>query len=326
MGGRITLGLYNSYDPNHFHEAMRRAIARAAPLCAAFDYNLALFGFPFRAFKTSSGETPRWKTPQELAGLVADSTTIGEGGGYLTQLAADGRFQSFPYPDRGFPPQLGLPVLATRAPEEGKRIELSTLARMARDGQGLVILVGLGPRGVAARIRELAPHHLEVTGKGLSLETATALGVLAGRLASAVTQAYAGAGPRLSVDILVERDGEVLLVRRAHDPFRGSWTLPGGFVDAGETLEQAALRELAEETGMRGARPTFVGLYDDPARDPRGHTVTAVYRVEATGTPRGGDDAAEARFHPWASLPTLGFDHSRILADQRARPPPRPTG
>lgn len=317
MAGRVTIGLYNSYDPIHFHEAMRRAIARAAPLAAAFDYNLALFGFPFDAYRTKSGDTPRPRTPQDLAALVADSTTIGEGGEYLLDLAKGGRFQAYDFPERGFPPQLGLPVLATRNSDPKKRIGFDALANMVRRGQGALILVGLGPRGVPKKVHELVPQHLELTGRDYSLETATALGVLAGRLASALDSTYAQQAPRLAADALVEREGQVLLISRANEPFRGHWALPGGFVEAGETCAVAALRELREETGLKGRNPELWGYYDDPTRDPRFHVVTFVFRVEAEGEPRGADDAAEAAFHPFDALPPMAFDHGEIIADYR---------
>jgi hypothetical protein len=320
VAGRVTLGLYNSYDPNHFHEAMRRAVARAAPLAAAFDYNLALFGFPFHTYKTKAGELPRPKNPQELAPLIAESTSIGEGGEYLLDLAKNGRFQSYTYPDRGFPPQLGLSVLATRDPDPTKRIQLGDLAKRVHAGAGAVVLIGLGPRGVPKRIHDLAEHHVELTGRGVSLETATAMGVLAGRLASALDSQYALRAPRLATDALVEKGDAVLLIRRGREPFLGKWALPGGFVDAGETCPQAVLRELREETGLVGRKPELSRVYDDPRRDPRFHTVTLVYRVAAEGEPRGGDDAAEAAFFPWGALPPLAFDHDKVLADHRPRP------
>lgn len=318
--GRVTLGLYNSYDPVHFHEAMRRAIARAAPLAAAFDYNLALFGFPFDAYRTKTGEAPRPKTPQDLAALVADSTTIGDGGEYLLELAQAGRFQSYPFPERGTPPQLGTVVLSTRRPEAKKRIDLETLARRLHHAESVLILIGLGPRGVPKGVHELAAHHMELTGKDYSLETATALGVLAGRLASAIEATRLPPTPRLTVDALVEREGQVLLIRRGRPPYEGRWALPGGFVEVGEKSVDAVLRELKEETGLRGSAPRLFGLYEDPGRDPRGHTSAAVYTVSCpVGEPRGGDDAAEARFHSLDSLPSLAFDHDQILSDYRRR-------
>lgn len=322
QGGRITLGLYNSYDPNHFHEAMRRAVARAAPLAAAFDFNLALFGFPVEAFRTSKGETPKPRTPQQLAALVADSTTIGEAGAYLLQLAKAGRFQSYPFPDPGVPPQLGRAVLATERPDATRATTLDALARDARAGANIVVLVGLGPRGVPKRVQEAIPHHLELTGGGYSLETATALGVLAGRLASASEAAARPRSPVLTVDAVAEREGQVLLIRRGRPPWQGMWALPGGFVDVGETTEEAVLREFREETGLAASKPRILGVYSDPARDPRGHLVTLVYAVRpGPGEPRGGDDAAAAAWHPLDRLPPLAADHARILADcRRSRP------
>lgn len=315
MAGRITVGLYNSYDPNHFHEAMRRAIARAAPLSYAFDQNLSLWGFPFKAYRTKTGEQPDPKTPQDLAALIADSTSIGEGGGFLTKLAAEGRFHAYPYPDKGWPPQAGTIVLADQAPDPAKRVSLDEIGRRSVDGESFTILVGLGPRGVPKRIHDLAPEHLELTGRNVGLETATALGVLAGRLASSVEKELQLRSPHLTVDAVVERGGEILLVKRGRPPFEGRWALPGGFVDAGETTAAAVLRELREETGLVGRSPRLLGVYDDPKRDPRFHTVGLAYLVSAEGKPKGGDDAAEARFHPIAVLPELAFDHGKIVAD-----------
>lgn len=319
MAGRITLGLYNSYDPKAFHEAMRRAIARAAPLAAAFDLNLALFGFPFDAYETKTGERPRPRTPRDLAALVADSTTIGEGGQYLLELAAEDRFQSYAFPEKGVSPQLGIPVLATREPDPKKRIHLDEIATRHRKGERFVVLVGLGPRGVPKNVHELCRHHLELTGRNYSLETATALGVLVGKLASAVDRTYQEGQPRVTVDVVVTRGDSLLLIRRGREPFMGMWCLPGGFVDAGETLEQAAVRELLEETGLRGKKLEWVAYFDDPRRDPRFQTLGHVFSAQAEGEPKGGDDAAEARFHALSQLPPLGFDHAEILDVYRRR-------
>ena len=122
--------------------------------------------------------------------------------------------------------------------------------------------------------------------------------------------------PRLSVDAVVVRDGRVLLVRRGKPPFEGGWALPGGFVDRGERLEEAVLRELREETGLEGRLLGVVGAYSRPDRDPRGHTVSVVYALEAEeGEAVGADDAAEAAWHDLASPPELAFDHGEVLAD-----------
>jgi 8-oxo-dGTP diphosphatase len=128
--------------------------------------------------------------------------------------------------------------------------------------------------------------------------------------------------PMLTVDVVVLTQAAVrslVLIQRAHAPFAGDWALPGGFVEEGERLADAAPRELAEETGLRtGFMPLrLLGVYDTPGRDPRGWTVSVVYLTTApVELPvRGADDAAEARwFHPDA-LPTLAFDHAQIIAD-----------
>lgn len=126
--------------------------------------------------------------------------------------------------------------------------------------------------------------------------------------------------PGLSTDaVVLDPVGErLLLVQRAEDPFAGAWVLPGGFVEVGETTEAACVRELAEETGLEGRVVGLVGVYSDPDRDPRGHIVSVAYRVEADGTPEGGDDAGEARWWALDALPDLAFDHAQILQDALA--------
>ena len=126
--------------------------------------------------------------------------------------------------------------------------------------------------------------------------------------------------PRLTVDAVAVRDGRVLLVRRGKEPFGGRWALPGGFVDRGELVEEAVLRELEEETGVTGSVTGIVGVYSRPDRDPRGHTVSVVFAIEVgEGDVSGGDDAAEAAWHDLGSPPTLAFDHDEVLADYRER-------
>ena len=115
-------------------------------------------------------------------------------------------------------------------------------------------------------------------------------------------------------------------MQRAHEPFAGEWALPGGFVDAGEQIEAAARRELAEETALdpAGLSLELLGVYDTPGRDPRGWTVSIVYRatLEAPREVRGGDDAGDARWWRREQLPPLAFDHALIVAhafDREAR-------
>jgi 8-oxo-dGTP diphosphatase len=125
--------------------------------------------------------------------------------------------------------------------------------------------------------------------------------------------------PSVTVDVvLFYRDGErteVLLIKRAREPFKGAWAFPGGFVDQDESLERAAARELKEETGLEGIHFEQLGAFGDPGRDPRGHTVSVAFvgllesRAEATGA----DDADDARWHSALRPPRLAFDHKKIL-------------
>jgi 8-oxo-dGTP diphosphatase len=126
--------------------------------------------------------------------------------------------------------------------------------------------------------------------------------------------------PKLATDGIVLLGEGVVLVRRGRPPFEGAWALPGGFVDEGEDPLDAVVREVREETSLDARVTGLVGVYGAPDRDPRHHTVSAVYELRARGEPRGGDDAAEARAFPRDALPPkLAFDHARILADWRAR-------
>ena len=124
--------------------------------------------------------------------------------------------------------------------------------------------------------------------------------------------------PGLTADALVVRDGQVLLVQRGKEPFKGSWALPGGFVEVGETTVHACMRELREECGIVGEVVDLLGVYDDPDRDPRGHIVTVAYVVKAAegAEPRAGDDAAGVRWFDLDALPKdLAADHGEILED-----------
>lgn len=121
--------------------------------------------------------------------------------------------------------------------------------------------------------------------------------------------------PFPTVDILIETAPDtVVLIRRKNPPH--GWAIPGGFVDYGETLEAAAIREAKEETGLDVELVRQLHTYSDPARDPRFHTVSTVFLARADGVPQGADDAAEARVFPCDALPEpLVFDHADILQD-----------
>lgn len=172
--GRPTIALYNSYDPRSFREAHRRALARAGPLAMAFEFNLATFGFPFPRDLT---------TPQEIADWIATTTSIGENGQFLRDLTSKGRFQTFSYPNKGFPPQLGETVLTTRKPEAGKRITVDEVISLLRAGQSVMVVFGLGPKGAPREVFEMTRRHLDITPGGFSLETCTAMGAVVGTIA-----------------------------------------------------------------------------------------------------------------------------------------------
>lgn len=122
--------------------------------------------------------------------------------------------------------------------------------------------------------------------------------------------------PKLTVDGIAVNEGQLVLIRRRNSPFQGFFALPGGFVELGETVESAIVREFFEETGLRTKVISLVGVYSDPDRDPRGHTVTVVFEMEITGGEMaGGDDAAEANLFPLDRLPELAFDHGKIISD-----------
>lgn len=123
--------------------------------------------------------------------------------------------------------------------------------------------------------------------------------------------------PALTADCVVfDAEGKLLLVRRKHAPFEGQYALPGGFVEIGESVEHAALRELKEETGLEGEIVGLIGVYSAPGRDPRGHTVSVAYLVRAsTFSASAGDDAADAAFVDDWRAQMLAFDHNVIVAD-----------
>jgi len=123
--------------------------------------------------------------------------------------------------------------------------------------------------------------------------------------------------PAITVDAIIEQAGKILLIKRRHEPFKQQLALPGGFVDYGERVEDAILREVEEEVGVKASVEAILGVYSDPQRDPRGHTISTVFICNFDGDPEAGDDAAS--YH-WIALDDLqdrefAFDHEMIIKD-----------
>lgn len=121
----------------------------------------------------------------------------------------------------------------------------------------------------------------------------------------------------VTVDVVVinKKTDEILLIKRLNEPFKDSWALPGGFVDENEDLEQAARRELFEETNIETGKLTQIGAFGTPNRDPRGHMISIAYQSELIENQiiKAKDDAKEAKWFSIKDLPDLAFDHLEII-------------
>ena len=124
----------------------------------------------------------------------------------------------------------------------------------------------------------------------------------------------------LTVDGIVLIEDRIVFVRRGNEPFRGKLALPGGFVEADETVEEAVVREMREETGLETRVRRLVGVYSDPGRDPRGPTVSVCFLLDhLSGTPEAASDAASVELIAPGDVPELAFDHNRMVADAMPR-------
>ena len=127
--------------------------------------------------------------------------------------------------------------------------------------------------------------------------------------------------PALAVDIIIEVGSRIVLIRRKYEPFSGCWALPGGFVECGERVEEAARREAKEETNLEVDVKELLGVYSSPERDPRGHVVSVCFIASGEGELKGRDDAQEARLFTPAEVAELklAFDHAEIIKDYLKR-------
>jgi len=121
--------------------------------------------------------------------------------------------------------------------------------------------------------------------------------------------------PLLAADAVILFQKGIVLIRRNNPPYQGCFALPGGFVEIGETVEDAAVREAREETGLAIDLLGLVGIYSDPGRDPRGHVVSAAFLSRGKGELVSGSDARSAEVVPLDNLPRLAFDHDKIVRD-----------
>ena len=119
--------------------------------------------------------------------------------------------------------------------------------------------------------------------------------------------------PLPTADIIIEISGKIILIKRKNPPY--GWALPGGFIEYGESAEEAAVREAQEETGLHIKDLRQFHVYSAPGRDPRFHTLTVVFTAKSSGTPRAASDAQEIGFFTKENLPELAFDHKYILDD-----------
>jgi hypothetical protein len=172
----LTLGIVNTYDKIKILDAHYRAIARAAPICYAFGFHLALYDFPFKM------------TPEELVAFVMEKTTIGESGSYLKILYEKNHLSVSDLPKKGFPSHFGEIVITTSKPSLKKQVLPVEIAEEALRNRSFLFLVGLGHKGLPKELLDRGKYHLDITCKRLSLETCTAIGAIPANLSGLMTK------------------------------------------------------------------------------------------------------------------------------------------
>lgn len=193
--------------------------------------------------------------------------------------------------------------------------------RKWEEGRLLRKLAGTDPQKAYEKALSLVIAYLASEGLFIHPATVSAYNRILDPLADEIRRdcPYCGRWrnrPAVVDGIVLNRAGDLLLIRRGREPFRGAWALPGGFMDWGETAREAVIREVREETGLLFEQPRFLAVFDSPGRDPRRGTVSLVYYGSASGEEllRPGDDASGAGWFPLSALPPLAFDHGEILS------------
>jgi len=124
--------------------------------------------------------------------------------------------------------------------------------------------------------------------------------------------------PLLTVDTVIVYMGKIVFIKRKNPPFKDHFAIPGGFVEVGETVEDAAVREAKEETGLDVRLLKLLGVYSDPLRDPRGHTVSVCFLASGGGNLKAGSDASDTGLFGINEIPELAFDHNIIIEKARS--------
>jgi 8-oxo-dGTP diphosphatase len=124
--------------------------------------------------------------------------------------------------------------------------------------------------------------------------------------------------PLLTVDAVIIYENKLVLIRRRNPPFQDQFALPGGFVEVGETVEAAVIREAKEETGLVIEPVKLLGVYSEPSRDPRGHTVSVVFLARGSGILKPDSDALDLGLFKFTEIPGLAFDHNKIIENAKS--------